>query len=157
MSKVTKYTKYKEEAYSRLDKLFKGILTESGFYTQHPELESEGLVFSHDPNENIKGEISVSARGTNLLKLRGKKIIYSIPRGSRLSLTSEERQVVVENVNILFSIGKYSNVIKYIGDLHSWYVSSEICRFCGVYGETYINSKSYRPQLVAQFPKKPNN
>lgn len=157
MSKVTKYPKYKEEAYSRLDKLFKGILNESGFYTQHPELESEGLVFSHDPNENIKGEISVSARGTNLLKLHGKEIIYSIPRGIRLSLTSEERQVVVENVNILFSIGKYSNVIKYIGDLHSWYVSSEICRFCGVYGETYINSKSYRPQLVAQFPKKPNN
>ena len=157
MSKVTKYPKYKEEAYSRLDKLFKGILNGSGFYTQHPELESEGLVFSHDPNENIKGEISVSARGTNLLKLHGKEIIYSIPRGIRLSLTSEERQVVVENVNILFSIGKYSNVIKYIGDLHSWYVSSEICRFCGVYGETYINSKSYRPQLVAQFPKKPNN
>lgn len=157
MGKVTKYPKYKEEAYSRLDKLFKGILNESGFYTQHPELESEGLVFSHDPNENIKGEISVSARGTNLLKLHGKEIIYSIPRGIRLSLTSEERQVVVENVNILFSIGKYSNVIKYIGDLHSWYVSSEICRFCGVYGETYINSKSYRPQLVAQFPKKPNN
>lgn len=157
MSKVTKYPKYKQEAYSRLDKLFKGILNESGFYSQHPELESEGLVFSHDPNENIKGEISVSARGTNLLKLHGKEIIYSIPRGIRLSLTSEERQVVVENVNILFSIGKYSNVIKYIGDLHSWYVSSEICRFCGVYGETYINSKSYRPQLVAQFPKKPNN
>lgn len=114
-------------------------------------------MFSHDPNENIKGEISVSVRGTNLLKLQGKEIIYSIPRGIRLSLTSEERQVVVENVNILFSIGKYSNVIKYIGDLHSWYVSSEICRFCGVYGETYINSKSYHPQLVAQFPKKPNN
>lgn len=157
MSKVTKYPKYKEEAYSRLDKLFKGILNESGFYTQHPELDSGGLVFSHDPNENIKGEISVSARGTNLLKLHGKEIIYSIPRGIRLSLTSEERQVVVENVNILFSIGKYSNLIKYIGDLHSWYVSSEICRFCGVYGETYINSKSYRPQIVAQFPKKPNN
>ena len=157
MSKVSKYPKYKEEAYSRLDKLFKGILNESGFYTQHLELESEGLVFSHDPNENIKGEISVSARGTNLLKLHGKEIIYSIPRGIRLSLTSEERQVVVENVNILFSISKYSNVIQYIGDLHSWYVSSEICRFCGVYGETYINSKSYHPQLVAQFPKKPNN
>lgn len=157
MSKVTKYPKYKQEAYSRLDELFKGILKESGFYSQHPELESEGLVFSHDPSENIKGEISVSTRGTNLLKLHGKEIIYSIPRGIRLSLTSEERQVVVENVNILFSIGKYSNVIKYIGDLHSWYVSSEICRFCGVYGETYINSKSYRPQLVAQFPKKPNN
>lgn len=157
MSKVTKYPKYKEEAYSRLDKLFKGILTESGFYSQHPELESEGLVFSHDPNENIKGGISVSVRGTNLLKLHGKELIYSIPRGIRLSLTSEERQVVVENVNILFSIGKYSNVTKYIGDLHSWYVSSEICRFCGVYGETYINSKSYRPQLIAQFPKKHNN
>ena len=79
MSKVTKYPKYKEEAYSRLDKLFKGILTESGFYSQHPELESEGLVFSHDPNENIKGGISVSVRGTNLLKLHGKELIYSIP------------------------------------------------------------------------------
>ena len=154
MSKVTKYPKYKQEAYSRLDELFKGILKESGFYTQHPELESEGLVFSHDPNENIKGEISVSVRGTNLLKLQGKEIIYSIPRGIRLSLTSEERQVVVENVNILFSIGKYSNVTNYIGDLHSWYVSSEICRFCGVYDETYINSKSYHTQLVAQFPRK---
>lgn len=157
MGKVTKYPKYKEEAYSCLDKLFKGILTESGFYSQHPELGSEGLVFSHDPNENIKGEFSVSVRGTNLLKLHGKELIYSIPRGIRLSLTSEERQVVVENVNILFSIGKYSNVAKYIGDLHSWYVSSEICRFCGTYGETYINSKSYSPQLIAQFPKKPNN
>lgn len=154
MGKVTKYPEYKEEAYSRLDKLFKGILTESGFYTQHPELESEGLVFSHDPSENIKGEIFVSVRGTNLLKLHGKEIVYSIPRGIRLALTREECQVVVENVNIFFSIGKYSNVTKYIGDLHSWYVSSEICRFCGVYSETYINSKSYSPQLVAQFPRK---
>ena len=154
MSKVTKYPKYKQEAYSRLDKMFKGILKESGFYTQHPELESEGLVFSHDPSENIKGEITVSVRGTNLLKLHGKEIIYFIPRGIRLSLTSEERQVVVETVNIFFSIGKYSNVTKYIGDLHSWCVSSEICRFCGVCGETYINSKSYSPPIIAQFPKK---
>lgn len=157
MSRVTKYPKYKQEAYSRLDKLFKDILKESGFYTQHPELESDGLVFSYDPSENIKGEITVSVRGTDLIKVHGKELIYNIPRGIRLGLTREERQLVVENVTILFSIGKYSNVTKYIGDLHSWSVSSEICRFCGVYGETYINSKSYSPQLIAQFPKKHNN
>lgn len=81
MGKVTKYPKYKQEAYSRLNKLFKGILKESGFYTQHPELESDGLVFSHDPSENIEGEITVSIRGTNLLKIRGKDLIYSIPGG----------------------------------------------------------------------------
>lgn len=154
MSKVTKYPKYKQEAYSRLDKLFKSILKESGFYTQHKELESEGLVFSHDPNENIKGEITVSVRGTNLLKVHGKELIYAIPRGIRLSLTSEERQLVVKNITTLFSSGKYSNVNKYIGDLHSWYISSEICRFCNIHGDTYINSKSYSPQLVAQFPRK---
>lgn len=157
MSKVTKYPKYKEEAYSRLDKLFKGILTESGFYTQHPELESEGLVFSHDPNENLECEVTVSIRGTALLKVRGNDLIYSIPRGIRLGLNDKERKLVVESVITLFSVGQYKSVMNYIGDLHSWYVSSEICRFCGVYGETYINSKSYHPQLVAQFPKKPNN
>lgn len=157
MSKVTKYPKYKEEAYSRLNKLFKGILNESGFYTQHPELESEGLVFSHDPSENIKGEISVSIRGTNLLKVLGNDLIYSIPRGIRLGLNAKERKLVAENIITLFSVGQYNSVINYIGDVHSWYISSEICRFCGVYGETYINSKSYHPQLVAQFPKKPNN
>lgn len=157
MGKVTKYPKYKEEAYSRLDKLFKGILNESGFYTQHPELESEGLVFSHDPNENLECEVTVSIRGTALLKVRGNDLIYSIPRGIRLGLNDKERKLVVESVITLFSVGQYKSVMNYIGDLHSWYVSSEICRFCGVYGETYINSKSYHPQLVAQFPKKPNN
>ena len=157
MGKVTKYPKYKEEAYSCLDKLFKGILTESGFYSQHPELGSEGLVFSHDPNENIKGEFSVSVRGTNLLKVYGKELSYAIPRGIRLALTSEERQLVVKNMTILFSVGQYKTVTNYISDLHSWYISSEICRFCGIYGETYINSKSYSPPIIAQLPKKPNN
>lgn len=157
MSKVTKYPKYKEEAYSRLDKLFKGILNESGFYTQHPELDSEGLVFSHDPSENLEGEITVSIRGTTLLKIRGKDLIYSIPRGIRLGLNDKECKLVAESIITLFSVGQYKSVINCIGDVHSWYISSEICRFCGVYGETYINSKSYHPQLVAQFPKKPNN
>ena len=157
MSKVTKYPKYKEEAYSRLDKLYKGILTESGFYTQHPELASEGLVFSHDPSENLEGEITVSLRGTTLLKIRGKDLIYSIPRGIRLGLNDKECKLVAGSIITLFSVGQYKSVINYIGDVHSWYISSEICRFCGVYGETYINSKSYSPQLIAQFPKKPNN
>ena len=150
MSKVTKYPKYKQEAYSRLDKLFRGILKESGFYTQYPELESGGLVFSHDPSENLEGEITVSVRGTNLLKVSGKDLIYYIPRGIRLSLTSEERQLVVDSVITLFSVGQYKSVINYVGDVHSWYISSEICRFCNIYGDTYINSKSYRPQLVAR-------
>lgn len=156
MGKVTKYPKYKQEAYSRLDKLFKGILNESAFYTQHPELASDGLVFSHDPSENINAEFTVSVRGKNLIKVHGKDLSYNIPRGIRLGLTSEERQLVVKNITILFSAGKYSNVTKYIGDLHSWYISSEICRFCNIYGDTYINSKDYRPQLVAN-PKKYNN
>lgn len=157
MGKVSKYPKYKQEAYSRLDKLFKDILTESGFYSQHPELESEGLVFSHDPNENLEGEITVSVRGTNLLKVRGKDLIYSIPRGIRLGLNEKERKLVVEYVITLFSVGQYKSVIDYIGDVYSWYISSEICRFCNIYGNTYINSKSYSPQLIAQFPKKRNN
>lgn len=154
MSKVTKYPKYKQEAYSRLDKLFKGILKESGFYTQHPELESDGLVFSHDPSENIEGEITVSIRGTNLLKIRGKDLIYSIPGGIRLSLTNVERQLVVESMVKIFSVGRYDSVINYIGDVHSWYISSETCRFCGIYGSTYINTKSYRPQIVGKLPRK---
>ena len=154
MRKVTKYPKYKQEAYSRLDKLFKGILKESGFYTQHPELESEGLVFSHDPDENLEGEITVSIRGTNLLKVRGKDLIYSIPRGIRPGLTDKERQLVVESMVKLFSVGRYDSVINYIGDVHSWYISSEICRFCNIYGGTYINSKSYHPQIIGRLPKK---
>lgn len=154
MGKVTKYPKYKQEAYSRLDKLFKGILKESGFYTQHPELESDGLVFSHDPSENLEGEITVSIRGTNLIKIRGKDLIYSIPRGIRLGLTDKERQLVVENMVKLFSVGQYDSVINYIGDVHSWSISSETCRFCGIHGSTYINSKSYRPQIIGRLPKK---
>lgn len=157
MGKVTKYPKYKQEAYSQLNKLFKGILKESGFYSQHPELESEGLVFSHDPNENLEGEITVSVRGTNLLKVRGKDLIYSIPKGIRLGLNEKECKLVVEYVITLFSVGQYKSVINYIGDVYSWYISSEICRFCNIYGNTYINSKSYSPQLIAQFPKKRNN
>lgn len=154
MSKVTKYPKYKQEAYSRLDKLFKGILKESGFYTQHPELESDGLVFSHDPSENIKGEITVSVRGTNLLKIYGKELIYFIPRGIRISLTNEERKLVVENITTLFSVGQHKTITNYIGDLHSWSISSETCRFCGIHGSTYINSKSYRPQIIGRLPKR---
>lgn len=145
MEKVTKYPKYKQEAYSRLDKMFKDILKESGFYTQHPELESEELVFSHEPSENINGEFSVSIRGTNLLKVYGKELIYSIPRGIRLSLTDKERQLVVGNMTKLFNAGTYMTVSNYIGDLHSWFISSEICRFCGIHGNTYTNSKSYNP------------
>lgn len=156
MSKVTKYPKYKQEVYSHLDKLFKGILSESGFYTQHPELESEVLVFSHDSNENLEGEVTVPIRGTTLLKVRGNDLIYSIPRGIRLGLNDKERKLVVESVMTLFSVGQYKSVINYIGDVHSWYISSEICRFCSIYGDTYINSKSYHPRIVAN-PKKYNN
>lgn len=154
MGKVTKYPKYKQEAYSHLDKMFKGILKESSFYTQHPELESEGLVFSHDPNENLEGEVTVSIRGTNLLKVRGNDLIYSIPGGIRLGLNDKERKLVVESVITLFSVGQYKSVINYIGDVYSWYISSEICRFCNIYGDTYINSKSYRPQIIGILPKK---
>lgn len=157
MGKVTKYPKYKQEAYSRLDKLFKGILTESGFYTQHPELESEGLVFSYDPKENIKHQISVSVRGTTLIKVCKGELIYSIPNGIRLSLTKDERLLLTKSLNTLMSVGKYKYVFNYIGTVSNWYISSEICRFCNIYGNTYINSKSYSPQLIAQFPKKRNN
>lgn len=157
MGKVTKYPKYKQEAYSRLDKLFKGILTESGFYTQHPELESEGLVFSYDPKENIKHQISVSVRGTTLIKVCKGELIYSIPNGIRLSLTKDERILLTKSLNTLMSVGKYKYVFNYIGTVSNWYISSEICRFCNIYGNTYINSKSYSPQLIAQFPKKRNN
>lgn len=157
MSKVTKYPKYKQEAYSRLDKMFKGILKESGFYTQHPELESEGLVFSYDPKENIKHQISVSVRGTTLIKVCKGELIYSIPNGIRLSLTKDERILLTKSLNTLMSVGKYKYVFNYIGTVSNWYISSGICRFCNIYGVTYINSKSYSPQLIAQFPKKRNN
>ena len=157
MGKVTKYPKYKQEAYSRLDKMFKDILKEGGFYAQHPELESDGLVFSYDPKENIKHQISVSVRGTTLIKVCKGELIYSIPNGIRLSLTKDERLLLTKSLNTLMSVGKYKYVFNYIGTVSNWYISSEICRFCGVYGETYINSKSYRPQLIAQFPKKHNN
>ena len=157
MGKVTKYPKYKQEAYSRLDKLFKGILNESGFYSQHPELESEGLVFSYDPKENIKHQISVSVRGTTLIKVCKGELIYSIPNGIRLSLTKDERILLTKSLETLMSVGKYKYVFNYIGTVSNWYISSEICRFCNIYGNTYINSKSYSPQLIAQFPKKRNN
>lgn len=156
MGKVTKYPKYKEEAYSRLDKLFKGILTESGFYSQHPELESDGLVFSYDPKENIKHQISVSVRGTTLIKVCKGELIYSIPNGIRLSLTKDERLLLTKSLSTLMSVGKYKYVFNYIGTVSNWYISSEICRFCNIHGVTYINSKSYRPKLVAN-PKKYNN
>ena len=154
MGKVTKYPRYKQVAYSRLDKLVKSILTESGFYSQHPELESEGLVFSYDPKENIKHQISVSIRGTTLIKVCKGELVYSIPNGIRLSLTKEERILLTNSIETLMSVGKYKYVFSYIGTLSNWYISSEICRFCNIYGDTYINSKSYSPQLIAQFPKK---
>lgn len=157
MGKVTKYPKYKQEAYSRLDKMFKDILKESGFYTQHPELDSEGLVFSYDPKENIKHQISVSVRGTTLIKVCKGELIYSIPNGIRLSLTKDERILLTKSLNTLMSVGKYKYVFNYIGTVSNWYISSEICRFCNIYGNTYINSKSYSHQLIAQFPKKRNN
>lgn len=157
MGKVTKYPKYKQEAYSRLDKMFKDILKESGFYSQHPELESEGLVFSYDPKENIKHQISVSVRGTTLIKVCKGELIYSIPNGIRLSLTKDERILLTKSLNTLMSVGKYKYVFNYIGTVSNWYISSEICRFCNIYGNTYINSKSYSSQLIAQFPKKRNN
>lgn len=153
MRKVTKYPKYKQEAYSQLDKLFKGILKEGGFYTQHPELESDGLVLSYDPKENIKHQISVSVRGTTLIKVCKGELIYSIPNGIRLSLTKEERILLTKSLETLMSVGKYKYVFNYIGNVSNWYISSEICRFCSIYGDTYLNSKSYRPKLVAT-PKK---
>lgn len=156
MGKVTKYPKYKQEAYSRLDKMFKDILKESGFYTQHPELESEGLVFSYDPKENIKHQISVSVRGTTLIKVCKGELIYLIPNGIRLSLTKDERILLTKSLETLMSVGKYKYVFNYIGTVSNWYISSEICRFCNIHGVTYINSKSYRPKLVAN-PKKYNN
>ena len=43
------------------------------------------------------------------------------------------------------SVGKNKYVFSYIGTVSNWYISSEICRFCNIYGDTYINSKSYQP------------
>lgn len=111
MGKVTKYPKYKQEAYSHLDKMFKDILKEGGFYTQHPELESDGLVFSYDPKENIKHQISVSVRGTTLIKVCKGELIYSIPNGIRLSLTKDERLLLTKSLNTLMSVGKYKYVL----------------------------------------------
>lgn len=51
---VKPYYKYKQEAYSKLNTLFKGILREWGFYHQYPALESEGLVFSYESSENLE-------------------------------------------------------------------------------------------------------
>ena len=112
------------------------------------------MVFSHDPSENINAEFTVSVRGTNLIKVHGNELNYSIPRGIRLGLTNEERQLVVESMVKIFSVGRYDSVINYIGDVHSWYISSETCRFCGIYGSTYINTKSYHPQIIGRLPKK---
>jgi len=146
MEKVTKYPKYKQEAYARLDKLFKGILKESGFYTQHPELESDGLVFSYDPKENIKHQISVSIRGTTLIKVCKGELVYSIPNGIRLHLTKDERILLTKSLETIMRKGnKY--VFTNLGTLNDWYISSEICRFCNIYGDTYTNSKSYKPEL----------
>lgn len=145
MEKVTKYPKYKQEAYSRLDKMFKGILNESGFYAQHLELESDGLVFSYDPRENIKHQISVSSRGTTLIKVCKGDLIYTIPNGIRLRLTKEEGILLTKSLNTLMSVGKDKYVFSYIGTVSDWYISSKICRFCNIYGDTYINSKSYKP------------
>lgn len=145
MGKVTKYPKYKQEAYSRMDKLFECILKESGFYTQHPELESDELVFSYDPKENIKHQISVSVRGTTLIKVCKGDLIYNIPNGIRLRLTKEESISLTKSLNTLMSVGKDKYVFSYIGTVSDWYISSEICRFCNIYGDTYINSKSYNP------------
>lgn len=150
MEKVTKYPKYKQEAYARLDKLFKGILKESGFYTQHPELESDGLVFSYDPKENIKHQISISVRGTTLIKVCKGDLIYNIPNGIRLRLTKEESISLTKSLNTLMSVGKNKYVFSYIGTVSNWYISSEICRFCNIYEDTYINSKSYKPSIVAK-------
>lgn len=150
MGKVTKYPKYKQEAYSRLVKLFKGILEETEFYTKRPELKSDGLVFSYDPSDNINGQFTVSVRGITLLKVHGRELKYSIPNGIRSNLSREERQLVVKNLNTIFSVGQYMTVNNYIGDLRTWYISSEICRFCSIFGDTYINSKSYKPTIVAK-------
>lgn len=152
MEKVTKYPKYKQEAYSRLDRMFKGILKESGFYTQHPEFKSEGLVFSYDPKENIKHQILVSIRGTTLIKVCKGELTYSIPNGIRLSLTKDERILLTKSLETMMRAGnKY--VFTYLGTLKDWYISSEICRFCNIYGDTYINSKSYNPRVVNKTTK----
>lgn len=144
MEKVVKYPKYKEQAYLRLDKLFKGVLDECGFYSNQSELRSEGLVFSYKLGENLKG-MSVTLRGTTLIRVEGGDIVYSICKNLRLQLTPEEKQAISDDLLILMSVGDSKSVFRYTGKPRSWCISSKECKFIGTWG-TYINTKDFRPK-----------
>ena len=160
---VKPYYKYKQEAYSKLNTLFKGILREWGFYHQYPSLESEGLVFRYESSENLKtyeksealfgydlGEgldcqVSVSVRGMTLLTFKGKDILYGTPNGGRSSLTEKELKIVRKCLTDLYRTG--GTVLdtvahNFVYRLHSWYISPDICKFCSIRGEIYSFSKS---------------
>lgn len=160
---VKPYYKYKQEAYSKLNALFKGILRDWGFYHQYPALESEGLVFTYESSENLENmrkseallgydpgegldcQVSVSVRGTTLLTFKGNNILYGTPNGGRSSLTEKELKVVRKCLTDLYKTGRtaldtVSNSFVY--RLHSWYISPNICKFCSIRGETYSFIKS---------------
>ena len=154
---VKPYYKYKQEAYSKLNALFKGILRDWGFYHQYPALESEGLVFryesgeksktlfGYDPGEGLDCQVSVSVRGTTLLTFKGNNILYGTPSGGRSSLKEKELKVVRKCLADLYKTGRTAlDTVShsFVYRLHSWYLSPNICKFCSIRGETYSFIKS---------------
>ena len=154
---VKPYYKYKQEAYSKLNALFTGILRDWGFYHQYPALESEGLVFryesseksktlfGYDPGEGLDCQVSVSVRGTTLLTFKGNSILYGTPNGGRSSLTEKELKVVRKCLTDLYKTGRTDlDTVShsFVYRLHSWYLSPNICKFCSIRGETYSFIKS---------------
>ena len=152
------YYKYKQDAYSKLNGLFKGILRDCGFYSQYPELESEGLVFSYTSKEDLKSmprssalfgydpgmgvdcQIVVSVRNKALLEFKEKGIFYRIPNGTRLTLTDKEAGLVRKCLTELYRSGSDdldTAPSSFVYRLQSWYFSPDVLKFCSIRGETY--------------------
>ncbi len=159
---VKPYYKYKQEAYSKLNGLFNGILKDCGFYVQYPELESEGLVFSYKSKEDLKSmphssalfgydpgmgldcQIAVSVRNKILLEFKESNIFYRIPNGTRLNLTDKELGVVRKCLTELYksgSSGLDTAPSSFVYRLQSWYFSPDVLKFCSIRNEIYLYSK----------------
>ena len=135
---IKPFYSYKQVAYSRLNKLFNKVLKDCALPFNDEELSKNSLVFSHDPNDNVDGQFTISLRGITLLKVKGRYIEYRVPTRESKTYFSEEEYSLIRNCfKELFRIGS-STVESCYGRLHDWRISRDMCRFVSYIGNVCI-------------------
>lgn len=146
------YPKYKQEAFSKIEKVILGLLKEADFFTMYPRLaEDPRVVLSYregnflKERENAQGGMvegfDVSVGGVSILCLRGKDVLSF--RNFRKELTEKEYTTVYDNLRVLqqFPGEKGAMLESKIGRVVKYDIANHASEFIGQFGNTHKEFK----------------